>query len=112
MSSSCVRSAVFAVLCMASMGQAMAGDNGWYAGVLVGTTGHASQTLRLEGTAPEVGRSEFSSDFLSGAHVGYRWRSGWRVEGEFTYQSVDRDNQLFTAASLQGAAIWLPPASP
>lgn len=86
----------------ASPSASTAAESGWYAGVLTGVTGQSDQTLRLEGAAPESGKAGFSSGFLSGAAVGYRFGSGWRLETEFAYQSVDRDGPVFRAASLQG----------
>ena len=95
-----------AALTGALLAPAKAADSGWYAGVLFGATGHSDQTLRLEGAAPETGRSGFSSDFLAGGSVGYRFGNGWRVEGEFAYQSVDRDDQPFCAVELQGSGNY------
>jgi opacity protein-like surface antigen len=86
----------------ASPAASTAAESGWYAGVLTGVTGQSDQILRLEGAAPESAKARFSSGFLSGAAVGYRFESGWRLETEFTYQSVDRDGAVFQAASLQG----------
>ena len=79
-----------------------AAERGWYAGVLTGLTGQSDQTLRLEGSAPESGRATFSSGLLAGGTLGYRFESGWRLEGEFTYQSVDRDRAVFASPALQG----------
>lgn len=81
---------------------ASASERGWYAGVLTGLTGQSDQTLRLEGSAPESGRATFSNGLLAGGTLGYRFESGWRLEGEFTYQSVDRDRGPFANAALQG----------
>lgn len=96
------RLAFFLVLTGAGFGQALAAEGNWYAMTMFGTTGHPEQTLRLEGVAPESGRSSFSSDFLAGGSIGYRFGNGWRLEAEFAYQSVDRDDQPFTAPGLQG----------
>lgn len=91
-----------AAVCAATPGLSSASERGWYAGVLTGVTGQSDQTLRLEGSAPESGKAAFSSGFLTGAAVGYRFQSGWRLEGEFTYQSVDRDRAVFNNPALQG----------
>ena len=96
------RITLLAALLGGGLGSTQAAERGWYAGALFGATGQSDQTLRLEGTAPEAGRSGFSSDFLAGGSVGYRFGNGWRLEGEFTYQSVDRDDQPFANIALQG----------
>ena len=79
-----------------------AAERGWYAGVMTGVTGHADQTLALQGSAPESGRTGFSSGLLAGGAVGYRFDGGWRLEGEFTYLGVDRDDAVFANPGLQG----------
>ncbi|WP_395787748.1 outer membrane protein [Aquimonas sp.] len=91
-----------ACLWAATPSPAAAAERGWYAGVLTGLSGQSDQTLRLEGSAPETGKAAFSSGLLAGGAVGYRFESGWRLETEFTYQSVDRDRAVFSNPALQG----------
>lgn len=92
--------ALLAGLCCA--GTSAASDPGWYAGAVFGTTGQAKQSLRFDGGASESGNARFGSDFLAGGTAGYAFGNGWRVEGEFVYQSVARDNMPFAAPDLQG----------
>jgi len=87
---------------LAGAGSSEAAESGWYAGALFGTTGHGSQTLSLEDGATESGRARFGADFLAGGSVGYQFGNRWRLEGEFVYQSVSRDNAPFAAPDLQG----------
>jgi len=93
---------LIAAILGSGLGCAHAADRGWYAGAVFGATGQSAQTLRLEGAAAESGRTGFSTDLLAGASVGYRFGNGWRLEGEFAYQSVARDDQPFVDAALQG----------
>lgn len=81
---------------------AHAAEPGWYAGLLLGSTGQSDQTLTFEGTPAERGTADFSSDFLSGGSIGYRFGNGWRIEGEFVYQSTETDRRPFRAPALQG----------
>jgi outer membrane autotransporter protein len=96
------RLALFSACLCAAMSVPAEAESGWYAGVLTGLTGQSDQTLRLEGSAPETGKAAFSSGLLAGGTVGYQFESGWRLETEFTYQSVDRDRAVFRNAALQG----------
>lgn len=82
--------------------EAQADEEGWYAGVMGGVAGQSDQALLLDGASREEGSGAFSSGLLAGGSIGFAFGNGWRAEGEFAYQSVDRDNQPFTAPGLQG----------
>lgn len=102
MPTSPLRHGLAALVAATLAGPADAATSGWYAGLLLGSTGQSDQTLTFEGTSMERGRAGFSSDFLSGGSIGYRFGNGWRVEGEFVYQSTETDRRPFRAPALQG----------
>ncbi len=65
-------------------------DGRWYAGLIGGLANQGDQDLVY---APGNIRREaaLGSGFLGGGAVGYAFGNGWRLEGEFVYQSVDMD---------------------
>jgi outer membrane protein W len=67
-------------------------DPRWSVKALFGATIMSDQTLEFSGNGP-VQRTEaaMGSGFLTGAAVGYELTPNWRVEAEFTYQSVNHE---------------------
>ncbi len=74
-------------------GSVFADDSGYYATAIFGLATQSDQTLDFStgGNAQSV-ESRLSSGGLAGAAVGYAFTSGWRLEGEFIYQSVDAED--------------------
>lgn len=65
-------------------------DAGWYAQLSGGLASQADQTLVY--TPGNVRReAALGSGILGGGAAGYALGNGWRIEGEFIYQSVDMD---------------------
>lgn len=78
-----------------------AADNGWYAGLLGGLANQGDQDLLF--TPGDVRRTaSLASGILGGGTVGYQFGNGWRLEGEFVYQSVDMDSVNFGAGRPNG----------
>jgi opacity protein-like surface antigen len=67
-----------------------ANEGGWYTTAIFGVASQSDQALDFTGNGnPQTANSRLSSGGLAGAALGYGFPSGWRVEGEFIYQSVD-----------------------
>lgn len=76
---------------------------GTYATAVFGLANQSDQSLTLSGTGPsQRGNAALDSGGLAGAVVGYGFDNGWRIEGEFIYQSVDSETTGFTPAALTG----------
>jgi len=76
---------------------------GAYVTVFGGATFQNDQAFDFrDGAASERGDAGLQGSFASGATLGYGWANGWRLEGEFAYQSVDRDDGTFTDAGPTG----------
>lgn len=78
-------------------------DRDFYVTAIGGLTWQGDQPLDLA-TGEETARGDaaLGSGFLSGAAFGYRFANGWRVEGEFVYQTVDHDGRAFDIPELAG----------
>ena len=89
-------------LCLcASAAQAQSGARSpWYLTAIVGAVNQSSQTLdyRAGGTAAQADAS-YSAGLLAGAALGYDFGNGWRVEGEFTYQSTEVKGNPFRGSA-------------
>jgi opacity protein-like surface antigen len=82
---------------------AAAAPEGAYATAFGGGAFQGDQTFDFRnGTSTDRGDASFSGSFISGASIGYGWDSGWRLEGEFAYQSVDMDAGTFSGAGPVG----------
>jgi opacity protein-like surface antigen len=85
----------------------LAEDPGAYVTLTAGLTGQRDQTLDFRSAGSSArGDAGFDSGFLGGGAVGYRFGNGWRVEGEFTYQTVDHDGRTFAAVGPSGAGNY------
>lgn len=77
--------------------------NGWYATALFGLTSQSDQQLRLEGNGPVQNREvQLDRGGLAGGALGWQFANGWRLEGEFVYQSVDLNDPGFVAPAPRG----------
>lgn len=75
---------------------AFAQERGPYVTLIAGLTGQRDQTLDFQNAGTSVrADTGFDSGILGGGAVGYRFENGWRLEGEFAYQSVDHDGKAF-----------------
>lgn len=102
------RAALCLGLALAAAPVAQASDEGLYATALLGLANQSDQTLTWSGVgAPPVGNQSrnlaLDSGLLGGGALGWAFGNGWRVEGEFVYQSVDAGNPGFAPPGPQGA---------
>jgi len=78
-------------------------SQGLYAIALLGLANQSDQTLRLEGSGPGQQREvALDRGGLAGGALGWQFANGWRIEGEFTYQSVDLDDPGFAVPGPSG----------
>jgi outer membrane protein W len=81
----------------------LAAQPGGYVTAFGGATFQSDQSLDFrDGAAAERGKARLEGSFTSGATLGYGWENGWRLEGEFAYQSVDMDDGTFTTTGPVG----------
>lgn len=93
MNAPCLRPLSAALLLSLLPAAALAADSGPYLSATFGVANQSDQRLDYRGNgAAQSEDSRLSSGGLAGAAVGYAFDSGWRVEGEFMYQSVDADD--------------------
>jgi opacity protein-like surface antigen len=86
---------------------ALADDRRGYVTAIVGLTDQRDQTLDFRsGATTSRGEGTFDSGFLGGGAVGYRFDNGWRVEGEFVYQSVDHNGRVFSGVGPSGSGNY------
>lgn len=90
------------VLCATAV-PAHAVDAGPYATALLGLANQSDQELSFSGAGASQQRdASLDNGGLAGAAVGWQFANGWRLEGEFAYQSVDSGNPGFAAPGPQG----------
>jgi opacity protein-like surface antigen len=95
--------AIAAIVLGATAAPAHAVDAGPYATALVGLANQSDQALALSGAgAPQERTVSLDSGGLAGAALGWQFANGWRLEGEFAYQSVDSGNPGFAPPGPQG----------
>jgi outer membrane protein W len=83
--------------------RAQAAPEGAYATAFGGGVFQSDQTFDFrDGALSERGDAGFSGSFSAGASLGYGWSNGWRLEGDFAYQSVDKDAGTFSGAGPVG----------
>ena len=82
---------------------ALANDGGYYATAIFGIASQSDQSLDFSSVGNTQSRdSQLSQGGLAGAALGYAFPSGWRLEGEFAYQSVDAKDPGFVAPAPRG----------
>lgn len=80
-----------------------AADTGAYVTALAGWAQQSDQTFEFSGSGPIQRRdARLGSGGLAGGALGWAFDNGWRVEGEFVYQSVDSELRGFVAPAPQG----------
>ncbi|MCU0756560.1 MAG: outer membrane beta-barrel protein [Xanthomonadales bacterium] len=80
-----------------------AADGGLYATALLGSAQQSDQNFEWTGTGPSQRRdARLERGLFSGAALGWAFENGWRIEGEFAYQSVDSELNGFIAPAPQG----------
>lgn len=80
-------------------------DRAWYASALLGGATQSSQSLAFDGAGGSAaGQARYQAGLVSGAAIGRSFGTGWRVEGEFTYQSTDLDGAPFGTPGSPGPA--------
>jgi outer membrane protein W len=80
-----------------------AAEAGAYVTAFGGGTFQRDQAFDFrDGASADRGETSLDGSFTSGATLGYGWENGWRVEGEFAYQSVDQDGDTFAGAGPVG----------
>ena len=78
---------------ISTSGNVFANDKGWYTTAIFGLTSQSDQALEfIQGDNSQTSESPLSNGGLAGATLGYSFASGWRVEGEFIYQSVEAED--------------------
>lgn len=96
--------ALLAVLALAAAGGAKATEPGAYATALFGLANQSDQTLDLAGAgATQSATASLDRGGLAGGAIGWQFGNGWRVEGEFVYQSVDSAVSGFAAPGPAGS---------
>lgn len=96
--------AVLIGVALAVAGSAHAAEPGAYATALFGIANQSDQTLDLSGTgAAQSASAALDRGGLAGGSIGWQFGNGWRIEGEFAYQSVDSDISGFTAPGPAGS---------
>lgn len=86
------------VLCLcASLAQAQSSvGSPWYLTAIVGAVNQSGQMLDYRaGAVAAQADASYSAGLLAGAALGYDFGNGWRVEGEFSYQSTDVKSSPF-----------------
>lgn len=82
---------------------APANDGGYYATAIFGIASQSDQTLDFSSVGnTQTTDSQLSQGGLAGAALGYAFPSGWRLEAEFAYQSVDAKDPGFVAPAPRG----------
>jgi len=80
-----------------------AAESGAYVSAFGGATFQSDQTLDFrDGSSTDRGKARLDGSYAAGATVGYGWDNGWRLEGDFAYQSVDHDDGTFTGDGPAG----------
>jgi opacity protein-like surface antigen len=78
-------------------------EAGPYATALFGLASQSDQDLRLEGNGASQKREvALDRGGLAGAALGWEFSNGWRIEGEFVYQSVDLEDPGFAEPAPRG----------
>jgi outer membrane protein W len=82
-------------------------DSRWSVKALFGATTMSDQRLEFSGSgSTQRADAALGSGLLTGAAVGYELTPNWRIEGEFTYQSVDHDGLSPAVAAAPGTGNY------
>lgn len=84
-----------------------AADRGLYVTALLGSAQQSDQRVEFSGAGPVQQRdARLDAGILTGAALGWQFENGWRLEGEFAYQSVDSELSGFVAPAPQGSGNY------
>ena len=98
-----LKTSLLAVAALLAALPAQAQDSAWYVTARLGAATQASQTLSFSGSGgAATGSLRYSPGLLTGAAVGRELGAGWRVEGEFVYQSTEMDRAPFGSPGPAG----------
>jgi opacity protein-like surface antigen len=102
-------SARVAILLVAliAAGGAQSADTGAYATAVFGLANQSDQSLAYSGSGPaQSGNATLDGGGLAGGALGWDFGNGWRLEGEFAYQSVDSRIVGLTAPAAIGSGNY------
>jgi opacity protein-like surface antigen len=94
------------LLCLAAgaSGSIHAAEPGPYATALFGLASQSDQALDFSGAGPaQSADASLDRGGLAGGALGWEFGNGWRLEGEFAYQSVDSDVSGFAGPAPNGS---------
>jgi opacity protein-like surface antigen len=95
---------LFAGLALLASTALPASERGAYATAMLGLANQRDQTFEFTTPASSQRRqSALDSGLFSGGALGWDFGNGWRVEGEFAYQSVDSEVPGFLPPAPQGS---------
>lgn len=88
-------------------GSLEAAEPGAYATAVFGFASQSDQRFDFSSAGTRQSRdAALDSGGLAGAAVGWNFGNGWRIEGEFAYQSVDSEVPGFAAPAPQGSGNY------
>ncbi|MCE3002323.1 MAG: outer membrane beta-barrel protein [Xanthomonadaceae bacterium] len=88
---------------LATAAGAQGAEPGAYATAVFGLANQSDQTLTFAGAGPiQTTEAALDRGGLAGGALGWQFDNGWRIEGEFAYQSVDSAITGFTAPAASG----------
>lgn len=91
-------------LAASASGAVHAAEPGPYASALFGLASQSDQALDFSGAGPaQTADASLDRGVLSGGALGWDFGNGWRLEGEFAYQSVDSEVSGFAAPASNGS---------
>jgi opacity protein-like surface antigen len=95
------------IVAMTAANGAHSADSGAYATAQFGLARQSDQTLAFSGSGPaQRGNAILDGGGLAGGALGWDFGNGWRLEGEFVYQSVDSKIVGFAAPALVGSGNY------
>jgi opacity protein-like surface antigen len=96
-------SAILFGVALAAAGSAHGAESGAYATALFGLTNQSDRTLAFSGAGPaQSAEASLDRGGFAGGALGWQFGNGWRIEGEFVYQSVDSTTAGFTSPAASG----------
>lgn len=101
------RSRLIGALALIASGSLEAAEPGAYATALFGYAVQSDQQFDFSTSGTRQSRdARLDGGGLAGAAFGWDFGNGWRIEGEFAYQSVDSEVPDFTAPAPRGSGNY------
>lgn len=98
---------ILAFIAATAAGGAHAAEPGAYATATFGLANQSDQAFEFSGAGPsQSADAALDRGGLAGGAIGWDFGTGWRVEGEFAYQSVDSDVTGFAAPAPGGSGNY------